>query len=152
MPGGVGDGAAAHAGEDHARDDVDVAEPAPDAPDGGDTEPQQPLADGAGVHDVGGDDEERHGQQHEAAVEALYQLLDGKPDVLTGHREINQRREDHRKARSACRWPPAETAREDTARTAKLICRGSPLPPSGGRISPSAYLGMILRRALASSR
>ncbi len=47
---------------------------------------------GAGVHDVGGDDEQRHRQQDEAVVEALDQLLGRRP-VLPADGEIDAARD-----------------------------------------------------------
>ena len=63
-PGGVGDGAAAHAREDHVDQDVDVAEPAGDAADDGlrhhrSRSPIEPACD-----QMGGGDEHRDREQH----------------------------------------------------------------------------------------
>ena len=60
--GSVGDGAAAHAGEDDADQDVDVRQPAAQAPDQDAAEVENARAHGAGIHEVGGEDEHRHGQ------------------------------------------------------------------------------------------
>ncbi len=52
--------------------------------------------DRAGIHDVGGDDEERHRQNDEAVVEALDDLLGGEPEILPLDGEIDDGRNDHR--------------------------------------------------------
>ena len=80
--GSVGHGRARHAGEDQARDDVDMAQPALEAAHHANAETQQPLADGAGIHDVGRDDEQRHCQQHEAVVQAIADLLGRDAQIL----------------------------------------------------------------------
>ena len=84
-----------HAGKDQVGDDVDVAEPAAEAADDRHAELEQALADRAGVHDVGGGDEQRHREQHEAVVEALDVLLGGERQVLAVDREVGDRRHDH---------------------------------------------------------
>ena len=71
-----------------------MTESAAKAPDGGDAELQQPLGDGACVHDVRSDDEQRHREQDEAVVEALQDLLAGERDVLAGDRQVDERAED----------------------------------------------------------
>ena len=71
-----------------------MAETAPETADEGDTELEQPVGDRAGVHDVRGDDEQRHGEQHEAAVEAVHQNLACNAHALTAGGQINQRADD----------------------------------------------------------
>ncbi len=56
------------------------------------------LAQGAGVHHVRGEDEHRHGDQHEAAEEAVQDLLGRKAHVLPGRAEIGDAARDHREA------------------------------------------------------
>ena len=68
---GVRERRARHAGEDDALHDVDVSEAAAEAPDERVAEAQQPLRDAADVHELGGEDEQRNGQQHVAAVHAV---------------------------------------------------------------------------------
>ena len=55
--GGIRNGATAHAREDHAGDDGDMGESAANAPHDQASEFQQPFADRAGIHDLGGQDE-----------------------------------------------------------------------------------------------
>ena len=90
--GSVRDRRARHAREDQRCDDVDVTEPAAEAAHGGHAELQQPLGDGAGIHDVGGDDEQRHGEQDEALVEPVHQHLAGNADALAVHAQIDKGR------------------------------------------------------------
>ena len=73
-----------------------MAEPAAEAADDGDAEGQEPLADRAGIHDGGGDNEERHGQDDEAVVETLDDLLGGEAQILALYREIDDGCHQHR--------------------------------------------------------
>ena len=70
---GVGDRRSRHAGEDDVRHHVDVPEPAAEAADEHEAELQQPVGEAAGVHQVGGEDEQRHRQQHVAVEQAVQQ-------------------------------------------------------------------------------
>src|SRR5256885_9899388 len=49
-------------------------------------------AQGAGVHHICREDEHRHGDQHEAAEEAVQDLLGGEAHVLPGCAEIGDRK------------------------------------------------------------
>ena len=69
--GGVREGRARHSREDDALHDVDVSEAAAEAPDERVAEAQQPFRDAADGHELGGEDEQRYGQQHEARVHAV---------------------------------------------------------------------------------
>ena len=104
--GRIGDGAAAHAREDHAGDDGHMGEAAADAPDDQAGEAQQPLADGARVHDLGGDDEERHGEQHEAAEQAVQRLRRPPARYPDGSPADRERPRPAWRSRWACPWPP----------------------------------------------
>ncbi len=64
-------------------------------------EPVEALAQGAGVHHVCREDEHRHGDQHEAAEEAVQDLLGGEAHVLPGRAEIGDAARDHREADGA---------------------------------------------------
>src|SRR5256885_11179441 len=55
-------------------------------------------AQGAGVHHICREDEHRHGDQHEAAEEAVQDLLGGEAHVLPGCAEIGDAARDHREA------------------------------------------------------
>ena len=92
---GVREGRARHAGEDDALHDVDVGEAAAEAPDERVAEAQQPFRDAADGHELGGEDEQRNGQQHEAGVHAVGKLLGGGPHVEAGQEEIENRSADH---------------------------------------------------------
>ena len=91
----VGDGGAGHAREDHVGDHVDVAKSAAEAPDEREAEFQQPFRDRPRVHDVGGGDEQRDGEQQEAVEETLDHLLGGEPEILPLEHEIDDRGHDH---------------------------------------------------------
>ena len=58
--GGIGDGRAGHAGEDDALQDVDLGEAAAEAADQGVAERQEAVGHAADVHELGGQDEQRH--------------------------------------------------------------------------------------------
>ena len=55
---------------------------------------QQPVADGAGVHNVGGDDEERYGQKDETVIQAIHENFAYDADVLSPHGQIGERRQE----------------------------------------------------------
>ena len=75
--------------------DVDLGEAAAVAPDERVAEAQQPFRDAADGHELGGEDEQRNGQQHEARVHAVGQLLGGGADIEAGHQKIKHRSPDH---------------------------------------------------------
>ena len=58
--GGIGDGRAGHAGEDDALQDVDLGEAAAEAADQRVAERHEPVGHAADVHELGGQDEQRH--------------------------------------------------------------------------------------------
>ena len=64
--GGIGDRRARHAGEDHRADDVHVGEAALHPADEREREVVDAVGDAGDVHQVAGEDEERHGEQREA--------------------------------------------------------------------------------------
>ena len=63
-------------------DDVDVAEAAAEAADQRLAEAEQAVGDGAGAHEAGGDDEQRHRQENEAVEQAVEALLGDEADIL----------------------------------------------------------------------
>ncbi len=71
-----------------------MAEPAPEPPHRRDAEAQEPLGDRAGIHDVGGDDEERDSEKQEALIDAVEKVLADDPDRLAGGQHIGYRGED----------------------------------------------------------
>ena len=85
---GIGHGGARHAGKDQADQNIHLRHAALEAADNGLAEFEKPVADGADVHDVGRGDEQRHGQQDEAVIDALYELLRGERQVLSRQQEI----------------------------------------------------------------
>ena len=95
---GVGDRRAGHAGEDDVRHDVDVPEAAAKASHEHEAELQQPVGEAAGVHQVGGEDEQRHRQQHVAVEEAVQDLLGRGAEIEPGEEQVEDRRADHRQA------------------------------------------------------
>ena len=93
---GIGNGRARHAGKDQADQDIDLRQATAEAADNRLAEVEQPVADGAFIHDIGGDDEQRHCQDDEAVVDALDDLLGGETQVLPGDRQIDDGGDDHR--------------------------------------------------------
>ena len=85
-----------HAGEDDVGHDVDVAEAAAEAADQHEAELEQPVGQAAGVHEVGGEDEQRHRQQHVAVEQAVQDLLGGGAEVEARTGEVEDRGADHR--------------------------------------------------------
>ena len=96
--GSIGDRRAGHTREDQRGDDVDVAQPAAEAADHGDTEVQQSVRDRDGVHDIGRDDKQRHAEQHEALENALDDLLARQREVHARNAEVDQRSQQDRVA------------------------------------------------------
>ena len=94
--GEVGDRRARHAGEDDALRDVDVAEAAAEAPDQHVAEAQQVVGHLADVHQLGGEQEQRHREQHVAVVQAVEDLLGRGAEVEACEQQIEDRAGDHR--------------------------------------------------------
>ena len=115
---GVGDRRARHPGEDHAAEHVDVAEAALEPADQRQREVVDAVGDAGRVHQVAGEDEERHGEQREAVDAADHPVHDG------------QRR--HACPRSRCRAATRCTSRSRSARRS----------PSARRILRAAVLFM----------
>ena len=113
---GVGDRRAGHAGEDHVRDDVDVAEAAAEATDQHEAEAQQTVGQPADVHQVGGEDEQRNREQDVAVEQAVEDLLGGGAEVET--RQAADRGSSRRSSngRSAGRATPSSNDRDDAER------------------------------------
>jgi len=65
-----------------------------EAADDADAKSQQALADGPGIHDVGGNDEQRHCQQYEAVVQAVTDLLGSDAQVLALEGQVDNRADD----------------------------------------------------------
>ena len=94
--GQIGDRRAGHAGEDDALRDIDVTEAALEAADQHVAEPQQVVRHLADVHQLGGEQEQRHREQHIAVVEAVQDLLGGRSHVQPGQQQVQDRGGDHR--------------------------------------------------------
>ena len=92
----IGDGRARHAGKDQADEDIYLRHATAESSHNRLAEVQKPVGDGAFIHDVGGDDEERHRQDDEAVVDALDHLLRGQSEILPRDGEIDDRGDDHR--------------------------------------------------------
>ena len=58
---------------------------------------------GAGVHHVGGEDEQRHRQQHVAVVQAVETCSPKRPEVPAGDEQVDDRRRRTSQRRPACR-------------------------------------------------
>ena len=94
-PGGVGDRGAAHAGEDHRADDVDVAEPALHPADQSKREVVDAGRDAGVVHQVAGEDEERHGEQREAVDAAHHPVDDDEGRQVAREQDVGERSACH---------------------------------------------------------
>ena len=75
--------------------DVDLRQAAPEAADHGVAEVEQPLGHGADVHELGGEDEQRHREDDVVRVHAVEQLLGGGAHVEAGEQQIEDRAGDH---------------------------------------------------------
>jgi len=80
-----------------------MGQPAAKSPDQGVGKIEDAFADGAGVHHVGGENEHRHGDQHEAAEEAVQDLLGREAQVLAGGAEVGDACGDHRQSDRAAK-------------------------------------------------
>ena len=60
-------------------------------PDQRHTKPQQPIANSARIHDVGGDDKQRHRQQDKALVKPIHQHLARNANALARRKKIQER-------------------------------------------------------------
>jgi hypothetical protein len=135
--GGIGLGDAAHAGEDHARDDVDMRQPAADVSYQGGGELEDAIGDAGAVEQVAGQHEQRDGDQHEA-VEARAHALhhdrqrdrlgqdDGR-DRGQPHGERHGHFDDHEQREQAEQDPQAHSG------TASVPVAVPPAPGAGPR-------------------
>ena len=82
--GDVGDGRAGDAREDDSLHDRDMAQPPAEPADRGVAEAQETLRHRPDIHQLGGEQEQRHGEQHIAVIEAVEKLLGGRSHVETG--------------------------------------------------------------------
>ena len=94
-PTGVGDRSARHAGEDDARADIHMAEPAVHPPDRRARETEDACRDAGGVHQVSGENEERHGDQREG-VDAVHHVVEHRHRRQPGEHDEDERREPER--------------------------------------------------------
>ena len=120
--GGVGDRGAGHAGEDHRADDVHVREPAAHPAGERHREIVDAVGDAGRIHQVAGQDEERHREQREtvdAAGHAVqdHEVRDAGDEVRVEQRRAGQR-DEHRHA--------GEQHRDERRRSASSL----PLRPS----------------------
>ena len=78
--------------------DVDLRQAAAEAADDRVAEVQQPVGHRADVHQLGGQDEQRHGEDDVVGVHAVEELLGGGAHVEAGKQQIEDRAGDHRMA------------------------------------------------------
>ena len=138
---GVGDRGAGHAGEDHAAHDVDVPEPALQPADQREREVVDAVGDPGGVHQVAGEDEERHREQREAVDAADHAVDHGERGNRPRDPDVQQRGERHRhRDRQAGHQRGQEAAEEETVHGARsrLRRRVSLRPAARARSSPAA--------------
>ena len=73
-----------------------MAKPAAKAANQTDAKAQQPVGDGARIHDVGGHDKQRHSQQNKAVIQPIHEDLAGQSKPAAADAQINQRGEQNR--------------------------------------------------------
>ena len=129
--GGVGDRRAGHAREDHRADDVHLREPALHPADERDREAIDAAGDAGDVHEIAGEDEERHGEKREA--------LDAGDHAL-GHDDVRARCRSPG-CRAATR-PPSTSA---TGRPSIIRTRKEPSRISIERDRPVFGSGVAIR-------
>ena len=135
--GGIGLGDAAHAGEDHARDDVDMRQTAADVADQRRGELEDAVGDAGAVEQVAGQHEQRDGDQHEAVQPGAHALHDDRQrdrlreddarDRGQAHRERHRHLEDHQQCEQAEQDPQAHSG------TASVPTAVRPRPAAGCR-------------------
>jgi hypothetical protein len=96
QPRGVGDGGAAHAGEDDRSHDIDMPEAALEPADQREREVVDAVGDAGVVHQVAGEDEEGHRQQREAVDAADHAVHHGERRQLAADQDVDQRAAGHR--------------------------------------------------------
>ena len=75
-----------------------MAEAAAEATDQHQAEAQQAVGQGADIHQVGGEDEERDRQQYVAVEQAVEQLLRRGAGIEAGQQQVKDGGQDHRMA------------------------------------------------------
>ena len=75
--------------------DVDVRQAAAETADDGVAEAQQPVGHRADVHQLGREDEQRHGEDDVVGIHAVEELLGGGAHVEAGEQQIEDRAGDH---------------------------------------------------------
>ena len=93
--GGIGQRRAGHAGEDHRADDVHLRQTALHPADQRDGEAVDAAGDAGDVHQVAGQDEERHGQQREAFHPGDHALRQDHVGRHVVDQQVEQRRHGH---------------------------------------------------------
>ncbi len=131
----VGDRRSGHASEDHGPDDVHVTEPALHPADQRQREVVDPVRDAGVVHQVAGEDEERHGEQREAVEAADHPVDDHHRRRASRQPDVDQRCARHRDGDRNAGHHQREERGEERPRHAKRGRRAAPRPrgPLGGR-------------------
>ena len=93
--GGIGDRGAGHAGKDHRADDIDVAEAAAHPAHQRDREFVDAARHAGDVHEIAGQNEERHGQQRKALDAGDHALRQRHVGRDAGDENVDQRRYRH---------------------------------------------------------
>ena len=100
--GRIRDRGARHAGEDHRADDVDVREPAAHPARERDREIVDAVGDAGRVHQIAGQDEERHREQRETVDAARHAVQDHEVRIAGDEMRVDERRagerDEHRHA------------------------------------------------------
>ena len=71
-----------------------MAKTAAEAPDKSHTEMQKPVGDRAGIHDIGGNNEQWHRQKQKPVKQPLHHGFTGNGDVLARNAEIDDHTDD----------------------------------------------------------
>ncbi len=91
------------------------ASPPRNRPTAGLRQCQQPLEHTAGVHQVGDEDEQRHGEQQIVVVEPVHRLVDDEADILVGRHQIGEAGGEHGEPHRRADAAPATNTRPRTS-------------------------------------
>ena len=97
-PGGIGHRAAAHAREHKVGHHVELRQSTGVAADQGQAEGEQPRGDAARIHQVGDEDEQRHGDQQIRVVQPVHRLIDNQAHILMRREQVGEPAGEHGEA------------------------------------------------------
>ena len=108
----VGDRSARHAGEDYRADDVDVAETALQPTDQCEREIVDAVGDAGVVHQIAGENEERHGEERKAVDAADHAMHDDERRHVAGQQDVDESRSRHGDGHGHARRHHGQKARQ----------------------------------------